>query len=155
MSEELKASWEEQATSWREQYNALRIELEEAQASTEFQGKIADELSKQLEDALRGSEENADWFDCLKMDYDIIKKQLEDSNKDLQETMHGFVLQREAFIELKPKYDVLRKQLEIAVEALKGIPHNVNHTKHGVCHGCEMDNALAEIEKVSNATENK
>jgi hypothetical protein len=33
-------------------------------------------LRKQLEDALRGSEENAVWFDCLKIDYDIIKKQL-------------------------------------------------------------------------------
>src|SRR4030042_4385243 len=73
-----------------EYIEGLRIELEEAQASTEFQGKIADDL----------------------------RKQLEDSNKDLQETMHGFVLQGEAFIELKPKYDALRKQLKVAVKAI-------------------------------------
>jgi len=44
--------------------------------------------------------------------------------------------------------DTLRKQLDIAVEAMRRIPHNANHTKHFACHGCEMDEALAEIEKV-------
>jgi predicted Zn-dependent protease len=35
------------------------------------------ELRKQLDEALRGSKENANWFDSLKIDYDIIKKQLD------------------------------------------------------------------------------
>jgi hypothetical protein len=44
--------------------------------------------------------------------------------------------------------DALRQQLDVAKKAMKRIPHNVNHCKHGACHGCEMDEALAEIEKI-------
>src|SRR4030042_2374975 len=116
MSEELKASWEEQATSWREQYNALRIELEEAQASTEFQGKRADELSKQLEDALRGSEENADWFDCLQMDYDTIKKQLDIAINTLELYAAGSVLNHIAFGALAEIEKVGKDELRIENE---------------------------------------
>jgi len=42
-------------------------------------------LRKQLEDALRGSKDNADWFACLKIDYDIAKKQLEVSDKVIKD----------------------------------------------------------------------
>jgi hypothetical protein len=48
----------------------------------------------------------------------------------------------------KAERDELQRKLDIAVEAMRRIPHNANHTKHFACHGCEMDEALAEIEKV-------
>ena len=67
-----------------EQLDTLRKQLIELQADKvelisqrdNWIGLVMDK-NKQLEDALIGSIENADWFDCLKIDYDIIKKQLE------------------------------------------------------------------------------
>ena len=43
--------------------------------------------------------------------------------------------------------DELQRKLDMAMEAMKRIPHNANHTKHFACHGCEMDEAIAAIEK--------
>ena len=67
---------------------------------------------------------------------------------ELDEIQHGFESQRYATVVALKENDDLRKQLEVAVEAMRRIPHNANHTKHFACHGCEMDEALAEIEKV-------
>jgi hypothetical protein len=79
---------------------------------------------------------------------DSLRKQLDETNNQLGNAIRNTThWKNEVSVEVKVKVN-LEKQLEVAMKAMKSIPHNINHTKHGACHGCEMDEALAEIEKI-------
>src|SRR4030042_2417154 len=68
MKERIKMSEEYKNMDYYQLYEyieGLRIELEEAQASTEFQGKRADDLRKQLEIAVEAMKDDAKTFEAL------------------------------------------------------------------------------------------
>ncbi len=99
-------------------------------------------IMQEKRDALRA--ENDALQKSLKVtieERDVLKNELKQLDSLRQKAM---VYMIEAFKER----DALKKQLEVAKEAMKSMPHNVNHTKHGACHGCEMNDALAEIDKL-------
>jgi chromosome segregation ATPase len=77
-----------------------------------------------------------------------LRKQLEMAKVDAENM-------DKAYVKVLGLRQNLIEQLDIAVQAVKRMPHNVNHCKHGECLGCIADITLAEIESIGKEGKNE
>ncbi len=115
MSKELKPTVEDKVIDYRDETEQLRVQLAGCGVAA-LGGIQGDMLIRQGDYGWSASYQDVV---NLRLKYDALHKQLEDTNTELRETMHGFVLQREAFIESHRECDALRKQLETSYKTLK------------------------------------